>query len=99
MFRKLAEKMLIRLSDKNDLLARLCPTKVLENDLLYCLLQSSYICNLRVDIDLLKRKTLTFVNQHKVAKHVFLYKYADSTTESNLYSSIFACLIRSLYYL
>ena len=49
------------------------------------------------DYKKIKDMTLAYVERMRVGNDVFLYKYSDSTAQPNLYSSVFACLIKSLY--
>jgi len=45
----------------------------------------------------LKTKTLSFVRNMKVGEEIGVYKYSYSATQPTLYSSAYACMLRSLY--
>lgn len=44
-----------------------------------------------------KKQTLSYIDTMKVGKNVGVYKYSNSTTKPNIYSSVYACMILSLY--
>jgi len=47
--------------------------------------------------DFLKNKTLSFTNSLQIDNKIGMFKYSQSTSKPNLYSSVYACLIFSLY--
>jgi hypothetical protein len=49
------------------------------------------------DFNTIRRMTLDYVERMRVGNDVFLYKYSEFTTQPNIYSSAFACMIKSLY--
>ncbi len=49
------------------------------------------------DYSFLKNKTLSFIESMKFGREVGVYKYSDSTNKPTIYSSVYACLILSLY--
>ena len=49
------------------------------------------------DFNTIRRMTLAYVERMRVGNEVFLYKYSESTTLPNIYSSTYACMIKSLY--
>lgn len=51
----------------------------------------------RFDFEKTKRKTLTYVASMKVGEEIGVYKYSQSTTQPNIYASVYACLTRYLY--
>jgi hypothetical protein len=53
--------------------------------------------NSQFDFEEIKRKTLAYVTSMKVGKEIGIYKYSQSTTQPNIYASVYACLIRYLY--
>jgi len=52
---------------------------------------------LSFDFNTIRRMTLAYVERMRVGGEVFLYKYSESTTLPNIYSSTYACMIKSLY--
>ena len=50
---------------------------------------------LSFDFNTIRRMTLAYVERMRVGGEVFLYKYSESTTLPNIYSSTYACMIKS----
>ena len=60
-------------------------------------LSSGVPLSLDYDFKYIKTQTLSFVKSMRVGNQTGVYKYSGSTTEPNIYSSIYACMIYSLY--
>lgn len=65
--------------------------------IIHCYVNYGIPSALNYDYEMIKNKTISFVNSMKVGQEPGVYKYSPSTNVPNMYSSTCACMILSLY--
>ena len=85
---------------RRDILGVVCPKDITDEKEDTCL---TYFLNTGIPFSIafsfedLKTRTLSFVKNMKVGENVGVYRYSHSATQPTLYSSAYACMLRSLY--
>ncbi len=65
--------------------------------LIYKMVHLGIPSSINFDFEFIKKQTISFIENARVNKKFYKYKFSSSQKEENVYSSVYACLIYDMY--